>query len=320
MKKLLRALLCMFLCVFYSLLFAQQRKITGTVKDEAGKGLVGATVGVKGTQNQVATNDQGTFSINAAAGAVTLNISYSGLLTKEITAADNQSSVSVTLQASTSSIDNVVVVAYGRQKQATVTGSVSTVAGKELVSNSVSNISNMLVGNAPGLSGLQSSGEPGRNGANIFIRGVSTFSGNNNPLIVIDGVEQAAEQAFAQFNSIDANEIENISILKDASSSAVYGIRGANGVIIVTTKRGRIGKPTLSLSSNYGVTKATDLMHNVNSYQYAAMRNEAIRVEQSTFGSSGFNAYLFDANDLEKMRTNRDFSSRRSLQVSCGSA
>jgi TonB-linked SusC/RagA family outer membrane protein len=182
------------------------------------------------------------------------------------------------------------------------------VSGKDLVSTSVSNVSNMLVGNAPGVNGLQNSGEPGRNAATIYIRGISTFTGSTDPLIVIDGIEQPAEQAYTRMNSMDPNEIDNISILKDASATAVYGIRGANGVIIITTKRGRVGKPSISLSTNFGFTKATNLMHNVNSYEWALMRNEAIRTEQSSFANTAFNPNLFDNDDLWKMQHDRDYT------------
>src|SRR5690606_39000157 len=140
---------------------------------------------------------------------------------------------------------------------------VSTVAGKDLVATPVGNVTNMLLGNTPGLSGLQSSGEPGRNAATIYVRGVSTFAGSQNPLVVIDGIQQPSEAPYDQLNSLDANEIENVSVLKDASTTAVYGIRGANGVIIVTTKRGRIGRPVLSASTNFGLVRATSLMNNV---------------------------------------------------------
>ncbi|RYZ36620.1 MAG: TonB-dependent receptor, partial [Sphingobacteriales bacterium] len=157
--------------------------------------------------------------------------------------------------------------------------------------------------------GLQSSGEPGRNGANIFIRGVSTYAGGNSsqPLVVIDNVEQAPERAYDQLNSMDANEIENISVLKDASATAVYGIRGANGVIIVTTKRGRVSRPALSVSTNFGFTKATRLLHNANSYQYALMRNEAIRTEASAFGNSTFTNNLFSDRDIQRLLIGRDY-------------
>jgi TonB-linked SusC/RagA family outer membrane protein len=311
MKKLLLSK-GLYLLVFFSIvctgLLAQQKIVKGTITDEAGKPLQGVSVTVKNSKQQTITNQSGTFSINLPAAIQTLVLSFTGMETKEVTVSTAQVNVSVTLKLATSALEDVVVIAYGKQKQATVTGAISTVSGKELVATSVSNISNMLVGNAPGVNGLQTSGEPGRNDAKIYIRGISTFTGSSNPLIVVDGIEQPAEQAYTRMNSMDPNEIDNISILKDASATAVYGIRGANGVIIITTKRGKLGKPSISLSSSIGFTKATNLMHNVSSYQWALMRNEAIKTEQSTFANTTFNPYVFDNTDLWKMQNNRDYT------------
>lgn len=311
MKKiLLSGPICflVFLFINCNSLYAQQKNIRGNVTDENGKALQGVSVTILDSKIQTLTNADGVFSINGAAVNQILSFSFTGMETREITVKPGQTNIKVSMKIFTKGMDDVVVVAFGKQKQATVTGAIATISGKELGSMSVSNISNMLVGNAPGVNGLQTSGEPGRNGANIFIRGISTFTGSSNPLMVIDGIEQPAEQTYTRMNSMDPNEIENISILKDASATAVYGIRGANGVIIITTKRGRIGKPSISLSSNIGFTKATNLMHNVNSYQWGLMRNEAIKTEQSSFANTTFNPYLFDNNDLWKMQHNRDYT------------
>lgn len=307
MEKTLRIT---FLCILLLFaggqsLLAQQRTIQGIVSDDKGQPLIGVSVKVKGTTAGVSTGPDGKFTLRVPSAGAMLTFSYVGFTMQERPASQN---MRVIMKEQSSSLQEVVVVAFGTQKQATVTGSVSTVGGKELVSTSVSNVTNMLVGNTPGLSGLQTSGEPGRNGATIYIRGISTFAGSRDPLVVIDGVEQPAEKPYDQLNSMDANEIDNISVLKDASSTAVYGIRGANGVVIVTTKRGKLSKPVLSLASNFGVTKATDLMHNVNSYEYALMRNEAIRVEQSTFSNSSFTNNLFSDADLWKFKNNRDYT------------
>jgi TonB-linked SusC/RagA family outer membrane protein len=281
--------------------------VTGKVTNEKGEPFSGVSINVKGSSVGTASQADGTYSIRVTSQRAILVFTHVGFGTQQMIVGA-KTTLNISLKEEGISLGDVVVVAYGRQKKATVTGAVSTVSGKELVGTSVSNVSNMLVGNAPGLSGLQTSGEPGRNGATIYIRGVSTFAGSVNPLVVIDGVEQAPERAYDQLNSMDANEIENISILKDASATAVYGIRGANGVIIVTTKRGRAGKAVMSLAANYGVTKATKLLNNVNSYDYALMRNEAIRTEQSSFGNTSFNNNLFTADDLWKFQNNRDYT------------
>jgi TonB-linked SusC/RagA family outer membrane protein len=300
-------LLCCLLVAVAIGAIAQQKTVKGVVRDEKGAELPGVSVKIKGANNGVITDGRGNFAITVPNDNTTLTFSYLGFLTQDQVA--NRNELSIVLRESVNALQDVVVVAFARQKQATVTGSVSSIAGKDLVATSVSNVTNMLVGNTPGLSGLQTSGEPGRNGATIYIRGISTFgTGSRDPLIVIDGIQQAAERPYDQLNSMDANEIENISVLKDASATAVYGIRGANGVVIVTTKRGKLGKPQLSLSSTFGITQATNLMHNVNSYDYALMRNEAINVERSTFGSSSFNSYIFDSSDLWKLQNNRDYT------------
>lgn len=281
--------------------------ITGKVTNDKGEAFEGVSVKVKDGNTGTSTGADGRYTLRVANENAVLVFSYIGYGEQTVRVGSVRT-FNISLKNIGTSMEDVVVVAYGKQKKATLTGAVASVQGKELVQTSVANVSNMLVGTVPGVSGLQTSGEPGRNGATIYIRGVSTFSGSKDPLIVIDGVEQAAERAYDQLNSIDANEIENVSVLKDASSTAVYGIRGANGVIIVTTKRGKQGRAVLSAAANFGITKATNLMHNVNSYNYALMRNEAIRTEQSTFGSSAFTNYLFDDNDLWKMQHNRDYT------------
>lgn len=286
---------------------SQDVTVTGQVKDKNGELIPAVSVSVKGTSTGTSTDANGRFSLRIPdknSVLVFRHVSYRPL---EYTPGDKVQ-LNIVLEDLSIGLEDVVVVAYGKQKKVTVTGSVAAISGKNLVSTPVTNVSNMLVGNAPGLSGLQSSGEAGRNGTAIFIRGVSTFAGSANPLVVIDGVEQAPERTYDQLNAMDANEIENISVLKDASATAVYGIRGANGVIIVTTKRGRSGRAQLSASMNYGFTKATNLLHNVNSYDYAVMRNEAIRTEQSSFGNTSFNNNLFTEDDLWKFRNNRDYT------------
>lgn len=279
--------------------------IQGKVTNEVGEPIVGASVRVKGGSEGTVTDVQGNFNLTISRNA-TLVVSYLGYTPKEISVM-GRSLFDISLSAATTGLNQLVVVGYGKQKKVNVTGSVSTVSGETLTSTPVSNVSNMLIGNTPGLSGVQSSGEPGRNAATIHIRGISTFY-SQDPLVVIDGIQQPAEHPFDQLNNMDANEIDNISVLKDATATAVYGIRGANGVIVVTTKRGKIGKPKLSLATNFGFTKATAILKTVNSYEYAVMRNEAIRSEISSFGNVSYEPYLFSENDLWKFKHNRDYT------------
>lgn len=283
------------------------RPVSGRITNEKGDPIADVTVTIKGSQKASVSGADGRYSIIVPNAQTVLTFTHIAYASFERAVGEDRT-VNVSLKDNAASLGDVVVVAYGRQKAATVTGSVSAISAKDLTSAPVSNVSNMLVGRASGLSGLQTSGEPGRNGANIFIRGVSTFAGTSNPLVVIDGVEQASERGYDQLNSMDANEIENISVLKDASATAVYGIRGANGVIIVTTRRGRASRPSLSLSANFGITQATNLLHNVNSYQYAIMRNEAINTEASAFGNMAFSNNLFTETDLWKLQNNRDYT------------
>ena len=280
--------------------------IKGKVTDDKGSPLQNVNVKVKSNPIGTQTDVDGRYSIPATKGDI-LVFSFIGFKTKEIVVG-GLAEINISLIPTTDSLGDLVVLAFGTQKKISLTGAVSTVSSKDVVSMPVSNITNALIGNSPGLSGLQQSGEPGRNSTNIYIRGVSTFAGNSQPLIVIDGIEQAAERPYDQLNAMDANEIASVSILKDASATAVYGIRGANGVIIVTTKRGTLGKPTLSLSTNFGGTQATSLMKTVNSYQYAIMRNEAVNIYKNSLNNPTWNNLLFTADDLWKFQNNRDYT------------
>jgi len=287
---------------------SQRVAVSGTVTNKSGETLIGVSVSVKEEKTiGTVTDVDGRYTLSNVPANATLVFSYVGMTTSEILVA-GKDVIDVVLSDDAVGLNQVVVMAFATQKKVNVTGAVSTLSGKELVATPVANISNALIGNTPGVSGLQASGEPGRNAATIRIRGVATY-GNNTPLIVIDGVEQPAEQAFTELNSIDPNEILGISVLKDASSTAVYGIRAANGVIIVTTKRGISGKPVISFSSNYGVTQASNLQHNLSSYNWASMRNEAINTEMLSYASAASNSiYLYSDADLWKFKNNRDFT------------
>jgi TonB-dependent SusC/RagA subfamily outer membrane receptor len=278
---------------------AQQRTISGTVSDATGQPLPGVTVRVTGTSLGTVTDATGKFALPVPSADSLLTFSYIGYTDLQLPVPLHSDALDVTMTARAGSLNEVVVVGYGAQKKVTVTGAISSVSGKELTRMPVSNVSNMLLGSTSGISGVQTSGEPGRNAASIYIRGVSTY-GSQNPLVVIDGVQQPAQHPFDQLNNLSSQDIESITVLKDASATAVYGIRGANGVIVVTTKRGTVGKPQLSLSMNYGFTQAAQLLKTVNAYQYALMRNEAIRTQVAAYGDNSYTPYLFDDNDLWK--------------------
>lgn len=259
-RHLFTALLCC--CSFFS--FAQ-KTITGIVTNTVDKTPIsGASVVVKGEKAGVTTDEQGRFSIKASSGQ-TLVISSVGFTATEVKIGSG-SVINVTMEQSVASEKEIVIVGYGTQRKLTVVGAVNTIKREDMLRTPAANITNTLGGRMPGLISLQTTGDPGRDAASLLIRGKSSLT-SNNPLVLVDGVERS-------FNTIDPNEVESISILKDASSTAVFGIRGANGVILVTTRRGTSGKPTISFSTNTALQQVTRLPEFVNSYEYATLKNE----------------------------------------------
>lgn len=308
LKNILAAGVALLMGALSSPLFGQARTVSGVVLDENNEPMFGVFVVQTGTARGISTDFDGHYSLNVPSEAITLQFQFVGYKTKEVVVPANQSTLNITMEVDANLMEEVVVTAFATQKKVNVTGAISSVNGSDILSTPVSNISNALIGIAPGVSGLQTSGEPGRNDAAIRIRGISTY-GTATPLIVIDGVEQASEQAFAEFNSMDPNEIQGISVLKDAASTAVYGVRGANGVILVTTKKGQVGKPTITFSGNVGLTTASELQKGTTAYEYALFRNEAIRNEQRAYeGNEGLSSYIYDDYDLWKFKNNRDFT------------
>ncbi len=244
-----------------------QNTISGTVKDAAtGIAIPGASVVVKNTNTGTATNFDGEFTLEAAADAV-LVISYLGYRTMEVSV-NGQDDLSILLEEDASQLDEVVVVGYGTQRKATVTGAVTAVKGAVLESSPAISVSNSLAGRLPGVVIIQTSGEPGNDESNITIRGTNTL-GNNQPLVVIDGIPDR-DGGISRLNS---NDIENISVLKDASA-AIYGARAANGAIIITTKQGSSGKPTITYNADFGLSQPTFVPEMSNAVEYADIRNE----------------------------------------------
>ncbi|MDE5881937.1 MAG: TonB-dependent receptor [Muribaculaceae bacterium] len=239
-------------------------KLTGTVYDQNNEPVIGASVMVKGTTIGTATDIDGKFTLNVPAKG-TLIVSYVGYVAQEI-ALNGQTELRVDLKEDTASLDELVVVGYGVQKKATLTGSVSSVGGEDIKKVSAANLSNTLAGKTAGIIANTRSGEPGEDSAEITIRGKGTL-GSTGPLIVVDGV---ADRSFSRLNPED---IESISVLKDASA-AIYGARAANGVILVTTKRGKEGKVKVNYNGSYSWAQPTRIPKMLNSYQYATYRNE----------------------------------------------
>ncbi|WP_266364859.1 SusC/RagA family TonB-linked outer membrane protein [Tellurirhabdus rosea] len=241
------------------------REISGRATDERGDVLPGVTVVVKGTTRGTVTDNKGLFRLNVPDAGGTLVFSYVGYLTREV-AISSRATYDVTLQSDEKSLEEVVVVGYGTQKKSEQTAAISTVTTEAITKAPVTDASNALVGRVTGLFAQQISGRPGISGANITIRGRA--SSNSAALIIVDGVERQS------FGDIDPNEIESISVLKDASSTALFGIKGANGVIIVTTKSGKTGKPRVSYSGNVGRVNYTQVPEFLDAYNSAMLHNE----------------------------------------------
>ncbi|MCD7937928.1 MAG: TonB-dependent receptor [Tannerellaceae bacterium] len=267
--------------------------MTGTVVDNiTGEPLIGVSITVVGKNLGTVTDIDGNFSIKVSETNSSLNFSYIGYESQTIQVR-NQTKLTVALEESLQMLEEVQVVAYGSQKKVSVTGAISSVKGDELLKTPTGSLSNALSGLVSGVSSVQYSGEPGADDAEIYIRGITTLN-SSAPLIQVDGVER-------EFSQLDPNEIESITVLKDASATAVFGVRGANGVILITTKRGVQGKAKISVSTSAGVQVPSRLLKFANSYQYASFYNEA----QANDGASPAE-YKFQPEVLEAFRTGSD--------------
>jgi TonB-linked SusC/RagA family outer membrane protein len=245
----------------------QQGNVTGTVKDSGtGEALAGVTVLVKGTNTGTATDANGKFSLRIADREAVLVFSFIGFTPQEIRVQQG-SVVNVNMVAETKQIDEIVVVGYGTQKKESIVGAITQVNNATLMQAGATTVTNAIAGKLSGVLTIQTQGEPGANAANIYIRGLSSWNGSS-PLVLVDGVER-------DFSLLNPNEINTISVLKDASATAVFGAKGANGVIVVTTKRGTLGKPNMSFTATYGVEKATRIPPYINSYTTLSMLNVA---------------------------------------------
>jgi TonB-linked SusC/RagA family outer membrane protein len=276
-KFIFKSILYLILLFLPATIFAQQTvNVSGTVTDETGEVLIGASVFIKRTQNGTVTDVDGKYKLTCPVNAI-LTVRYIGYEEQEISV-KGRSVVDIQMVSNSNQLSEVVVsVAYGTQKKVTLTGAVSVVGGDDLIKMPVANVANMLSGTMPGISTISYSGQPGADNPEIYIRGVSTFNSQaSQPLFLIDGVER-------DFFQLDPNEIESITILKDASVTAVYGIRGANGVILVTTKRGVEGNAKISASISYGIQQATRLLDFANAYEYAIYKDEANYNDYGTY-------------------------------------
>ena len=241
----------------------QNETITGTVIDNTGEAVIGASVIVVGAQTTTGTvtDFDGNFTLKVKPGTQ-LKISFVGYKEQVVKATNG---MKVTLQEESTMLQGVEVVAYGVQKKVTVTGALSSVKAEELTRTPVSSVNNVLAGQLSGVTTVQTSGEPGSDAAQIFVRGQGTWA-DSSPLIQVDGVER-------EMWDIDPNEIESVTVLKDASATAVFGVRGANGVVLITTKRGAEGKAKISFNVSFSALTPTKMVEQASSYDYATFHN-----------------------------------------------
>lgn len=265
-------------------IWGQTKQIKGVVLDANGESVIGASVVEKGTTNGIITDLDGNFQLTVGENAV-LQISFVGYKSQEINTAGKQT-FTITLQEDSEVLEEVVVVGYGVQKKESVVGAISQVTSKDLLETPAANVSQAIVGKIPGVITSQASGMPGDDDVSIYIRGRATFAGDAQPLVLVDGVERS-------FSQIAPDDIESISVLKDASATAVYGVRGANGVLLITTKRGKEQKPEVSFTANWQIQSPTRKDTYLDSYQSVMLLEEALANDglESQFSASDIEMY-----------------------------
>jgi TonB-linked SusC/RagA family outer membrane protein len=281
-----------FCLVFVTQIYGQEKTVSGVVTDNVGKPLASVNIAVKDTDKGTNTNEDGRFVIALPEGKNILVFTFAGFSRQELMV-PTTGMMQIMLQPEVNALSDVVVVGYGSQKRVSVTAAISNVKTDEILRSPVSSVANALAGRATGIITVQRGGEPGRDIADIFIRGVGTFAGGNSarPLVLVDGVERS-------LNGIDPYTIESFNILKDASATAVFGVRGANGVIIITTKTGATGKPQFSLSTNFAWQEPIRLPETLGAVEYARLRNTASQNDGSP--------PLFNDYDIERFQKQDD--------------
>jgi TonB-linked SusC/RagA family outer membrane protein len=297
MKIFIRLLIIM--STITQLAYAQGRVITGVVSGKEGP-LAGATVTEKAfPANATATDNEGRFTITLKGPKAVLLVGSVGYATRELTVSASNT-ITTKLEEQLTNLDDVVVVGYGKQKKITLTGAASSVTGESIRQNASASLQNTLMGKLPGYTSQQRSGRPGGDGAEFFIRGQSTFAGNNAPLIIVDDIEFS----YDQFQRIDPNEIESLTILKDASTTAIYGVRGANGVVVVNTRRGAVGRPQITVRNEFSLMQPTKFPEYLNAYDAARLFREAQINDNANLPSPAPNYKpYFSEDDVEKFRT-----------------
>ncbi|WP_370641676.1 SusC/RagA family TonB-linked outer membrane protein [Prevotella sp. E9-3] len=301
----------------------KEAQITGIVTDQVTKEpLIGATVTVVGTKTMAVTDFDGMFRITVPNRTSSeLEVSYLSYK-KKVVKVNGAKLLTIEMEEETTEFSEVVVTGYSSQKKASIIGSIETIKPAELQFGTTRTLSNNLAGKLSGVIGIQRSGEPGYDDSNFWIRGISTFSGSNNPLILIDGVER-------DLNNVDVAEIESFSVLKDASASAMYGVRGANGVIVITTKRGKIGAPQVRFHVEHSINEPTKLPEFLNAPDYMTLLNELaaqdgiaqpFTQQQIDRTRSGYDPDLYpNVNWVDEITKDYAYTTRGNVDISGGS-
>lgn len=275
MKRLRQNAVCMVASLLMCLHAFAQNPIKGVLRTQAGAPLSGATVTIKGTGTSVMSDQNGEFSINAAPGRA-LIISYVGYQTQEITI-NSQTTLNITLQAaSTQDLSEVVVIGYGTQRRSDLTGSIASVTSENFQKGQITTPEQLIAGKVPGVSIISNGGQPGA-GTTIRIRGGSSLQASNDPLVVIDGVPVESDSISGASNAlsfVNPNDIESFTVLKDASAAAIYGTRAANGVILITTKRGTGGKLKVGFTTTQSISRLIKKVGVLSADQFRQIVNE----------------------------------------------
>lgn len=281
--------------------WSQSIVVRGHIVNDKNEVISGATISESGNENNTTvTDEKGDFVISLKAGSgKKLMIANVGYL-PQIVSAGSGTRLLIHLIPDVKGLEDVVVIGYGRQKRITSTGAVSSVKGDDIKSVPTANIQNTLVGRLPGFFSQQRSGQPGADAADFFIRGVNSINGDNRPLIIVDDIEYD----YTQLSQLNVNEVESVSILKDAATTSIYGLKGANGVLVVTTTRGRIGKPRISVTAEHGINKVIRMPTFLDAYTTALLRNEA--TINDAYGQSQAPVLPFTPDDLQKFKDGSD--------------
>jgi TonB-linked SusC/RagA family outer membrane protein len=271
-------------------LLQDTRTINGIVSDIKGEPLIGVSILIKGTTLGTVTDLDGRYTLKGIADGQILEFTYVGFEKQEIQVKPNETIINVIMQDASVKMDDVVVIGYGTQKKESVVGSISTVSVKEIRQTATTSLANAISGRLPGIITRQSSGEPGFDAASVYIRGMSTWV-NNKPLVLVDGIER-------EMSSVNPEEVESLSVMKDASATAVYGVRGANGVVLINTKKGKHGKPQVSFRTETAFLNSLSERNYIDGYEYALLMNEG--------NENSGKAPRWSTEELEKFRTGSD--------------